>query len=456
MEILSAIFFALVALFILVTVHEFGHFWVARRCGVKVLRFSIGFGKPFARFTWQGTEFALAPIPLGGYVKMFGESAEEPIDARDHHLSFSHKSVWQRMAIVAAGPVANFLLAILFYWMVFMGGLVGYAPLIQQVEPESPAAIAGMPVGQLDSPLEIIRVDGAAVQSWRDVFDRFVRRIGESGEMELVVRPYGFASGHDTFLVPLDRWQGNTDSPDFLGSLGLAPYTPPLEPLVGELVVGGVAAQAGLEVGDRVLAADNENMDSWQRLRDYIAERPGVPVRLQIDRSGERLALELVPDGQMVDGREVGRIGIMAAAPLWPDEMKRPVSFNIPGAFTAGVEQMASTSRLILDSLRKLVTGQISTKSLGGPISIAKYANTSAEAGWQSFFMFVAALSVMLAVVNLLPIPVLDGGHLLFYAIEAVKGSPVSDWIQGLATRFGVAVLLGVMILALYNDFTRL
>lgn len=457
MEIFTSILFALIALFILVTVHEFGHYWVARRCGVQVLRFSIGFGKPFLRFNWQGTEFALAPIPLGGYVKMFGDSDQDPVDPSEEHLSFNHKPVGQRMAIVAAGPIANFVLAILFYWLVFIGGMVGYAPLIDYVLEDSPAAHAGMPsAARLSDPLEIIAVDGAPTASWRDVFNAFVQRVGESGTLSLTVQGYAGSSPAQTYQLQIERWQGDTDNPMFLSSIGLVAYSPDLEPLIGSVVAGGVADRAGVQAGDRVVAIDGVPVQLWEDFRASIAERAGQPLSIRLDRNGVEQLVNLIPESLDVEGESVGRIGVGAAQAEWPAELRRPVNYSIIGAFVAGAQQTLATGELILDSLRKLVTGQISTKSLGGPITIAKFANASAEAGWQSFFMFVAALSVMLGVVNLLPIPVLDGGHLVFYAVEAVKGSPVADWIQAIATRVGVAVLMFVMILALYNDFARL
>lgn len=456
MQIISAICFAILALFILVTIHEFGHYWVARKCGVRVHRFSIGFGKPFLRFNWNDTEFALAPIPLGGYVKMFGEGQEEEITPEQEQYSFSHKKVWQRMAIVSAGPIANFLLAILFYWAVFMGGMTGYLPLIGSVEEGSPAQQAGLLSGPQEPAYEILSVDGAAVDTWREAFDQFVRRIGETGNLEMVVRRYGSSAQGNELVIPIRSWQADTESPDFLGALGLQPFSPPLEAVFGEVIADGAADVAGFQAGDRVLAVDGVQIDSWQQWRNYVAERPGADMSVLVQRDAEELEINITPEQVLTEGQNIGRIGVIAAAAEWPAELKRDIEFSLIGAFAQGVSQTGATSVLILDSLKKLITGQISTKNLGGPISIAKYAGASADAGWQSFFMFVAGLSVMLGVVNLLPIPVLDGGHLLFYVIEAVKGSPLNQWVQGAAIRFGMAVLFSVMILALYNDFGRL
>lgn len=456
MYVFNAIVFAVVALFILVTVHEFGHYWVARRCGVRVLRFSIGFGKPFLRFNKGDTEFALAPIPLGGYVKMLGEGQEEPVEPTDEQFSFSHKSVWQRIAIVSAGPIANFILAVLFYWVVFLGGMTGYLPLIGEIEEGSPVNQAGLLSGIQEPAYEITAVDGVSVDTWRETFDQLVRRIGESGVLSIEVKPLGSSVQAKEISIPIQQWQGDTEAPEFLSSLGISPYSPPLEAIFGQIVESGAAERAGMLVGDQVVSVDGISIDSWQQWRDYVSERPGVEISVVLLRDSERVELIITPEPTLVDSETIGLIGVVAAQPEWPADLKRAINFSILGGFTEGLRQTGSTSVLILDSLKKLVTGQISTKNLGGPISIAKYAGASADAGWQSFFMFVAGLSVMLGVVNLLPIPVLDGGHLLFYIVELIKGSPVNEWVQGIAVRFGMAVLFSVMILALYNDFGRL
>lgn len=455
MQVINAICFAIIALFILVTVHEFGHYWVARKCGVRVHRFSIGFGKPFFKFNWDNTEFALAPIPLGGYVKMFGEGQEEEVQPDQEQYSFSHKSVWQRIAIVIAGPLANFILAALVYWMVFLGGMTGYLPLIQSIEEDSPAHQAGLEAGTIDPAYEILSIDGSAVDTWREAFDQMIRRIGESGALQFEVRRYGSNSSGQEILVPIEQWQGDTEAPDFLGSLGIQPYSPPLEAIFGEIQPDGAAERAGFQAGDEVVSVDGLSVD-WRAWRDYVSERPGMELQVLLRRDGQLLESQITPEPTEVDGETIGRIGVIAAPAEWPEDLKREISFSIVGALKQGLDQTGATSVLILDSLGKLITGQISTKNLGGPISIARYAGASADAGWQSFFMFLAGLSVMLGVVNLLPIPVLDGGHLVFYLIELTKGSPLNERVQGVAIQVGMTALFFVMILALYNDFGRL
>ncbi len=451
MDVVKIVFFALVALFILVTFHEFGHYWVARKCGVRVLRFSIGFGKPLLKWQRGDTEFVLAGIPLGGYVKMYGETSdEEAIPAIEQQYSFSHKSVWQRMAIVVAGPVANLLLAIAIYFLVFLGGTREVAPLIGSVEANSVAESAGVVAGT-----EIIEVDNQPVTSWAEVFDQLLNRIGETGHIELeTIQPDSGISR--SYNLPITAWQRDTDQPDFLGSLGLVPYTPELSAVIGQVVEDSPAQQAGLQVGDRILETAEIRIQGWEQWRDIVRASPGERLGMLVERDGEVVTLELVPGETEENGEVYGLAGVAPQPAEWPEELLRDRQYGVLGALQAGVDKTWSSSLFILDSLKKLITGQVSTKSLGGPVSIAKFAGASAEAGWQSFLSFLGIMSVMLGIMNLLPIPVLDGGHLLFYIIEAIKGSPLSEAIQGAAMRVGVSLVFGIMLLALYNDFMRL
>lgn len=451
-EIIRILAFALVALFVLVTVHEFGHYWVARRCGVRVLRFSIGFGKPLLKYQKGDTEFAFAGIPLGGYVKMYGETnqEEEPIPEDQQQFSFSHKSVWQRMAIVVAGPLANMILAVFLYTLVYWGGLTGVAPVVGEIRDGTPAAEAGLQQGS-----EVVAVDSQAVSSWTMVFDRLIRRIGETGSIELsVLEPDSDQMNH--YSLPIVRWESDAAAPDILLSLGIEPLRPEILAVVGEVVPDSPAAQAGFATGDIVVETDGIVMNDWESWRQYIRQHPEQSVSVRVDRDGTRLDLVLVPEAVDEEGVQIGRAGIAPQVPEWPEDMIRDVHYGAIGSIQQAGIKTWETAGLILGSLKKLVTGMVSTKSIGGPISIAKYAGASADAGWQSFLMFMAALSVMLGVVNLLPIPLLDGGHLLFYVVEAIKGSPLNEAIQGAAMRFGMVFLFGVMLLALYNDFARL
>ena len=450
MEVLQLIISALIALFVLVTFHEFGHYWVARRCGVRVLRFSIGFGTPLLKWRRGETEFAFSAIPLGGYVKMLGETREEddePIPEADRHLSFAHKSVWQRIAIVLAGPVANLILAFVLYWMFFLGGVSGSAPVLGEVEPGSIADQAG-----LQSGMEIVSVDGEAVDTWRDTFNQLLKRMGETGEIRLELQDFESASGSYLAELSIEKWQGDTGEPDILGSLGITPYTPADQPVVGEVINESAAMRAGLVANDRVLEISGASIESWTQMVGVIRGAAGRHLSLLIERNGERLMLELVPDSRESNDETIGYAGIS----LWPADAARRQSFSPMEAAGVAFERTRDMCGFVFDTLGKLVTGQLSTKSLGGPVTIAQVAGASAEAGWQSFIEFLAVMSVMLGVMNLLPIPVLDGGHLVFYAIEALKGSPLSNAIQNVAMRAGMTIVFGIMLLALYNDFARL
>lgn len=451
-EILRIVAFALVALFVLVTVHEFGHYWVARRCGVRVLRFSIGFGKPLLKYRKGDTEFVFAGIPLGGYVKMYGETGqeEESIPDDQQKYSFSHKSVWQRMAIVVAGPLANMILAVFLYSLVYWGGLSGVAPLVGEVRENTPAAEAGLRTGS-----EIIAVDDHAVSSWTMVFDRLIRRIGETGSIEISVLEPDSDRVAD-YSLPIVRWESDAAAPDILSSLGIDPLRPEIQAIVGEVVPDSPAASAGFVAGDEVITVDGMVMPNWETWRQYIRQHPQQPISIRVEREGNEVSLVLVPEAVDEEGAQIGRAGIAPQVPEWPASMVRDVHYGLLGSVQQAGIKTWETGGLILVSLKKLITGMVSTKSIGGPISIARYAGASADAGWQSFLMFMAALSVMLGVVNLLPIPILDGGHLVFYVIEAIKGSPLNDALQGAAMRFGMVFLFGVMLLALYNDFARL
>lgn len=454
MEIIQIIFFALVALFILVTFHEYGHYWVARKCGVRVLRFSIGFGKPLLKWQRGDTEFVLAGIPLGGYVKMYGEGTDEnEVQPEDEHLSFSHKTVWQRMAIVVAGPVANLLLAVVIYFLVFLGGTSGIAPIVGDIEAGSVADSAGMQIQT-----EIIEVDGVLVTSWEDVFEQLMKRMGETGEIDVLVRdfPQSAAAFEYEYSLPITDWLGDTDQPDFLGSLGIGAYTPEIEAVIGQIVADSPAQAAGLMAGDRIVETMEQPISGWEQWRDLIRSSPEKSLSMLVERGDEFVSLQIRPAPIDEEGITVGQAGVAPQPPEWPEEFIREKDYGFLGAWVAAVEKTGSGSLFILDSLKKLIIGQVSTKSLGGPVSIARIAGASADAGWQSFLSFLAIMSVMLGIMNLLPIPVLDGGHLLFYIVEAAKGSPLSEAVQGAAMRIGMSIIFGIMLLALYNDFMRL
>ena len=450
MDLLNTILITLLTLAVLVAVHEYGHFWVARRCGVKVLRFSIGFGKPLWRRTdSQGTEYVVAAIPLGGYVKMLDEREAE-VDEAELDRAFNRKPVLQRIAVVAAGPLANFLLAIVAFWGLFLAGESGYAPVIGEVEPGSIAEIAGLEPGQ-----EIVAVDGEETPTWQALSFRLLDRIGDSGSIGFAVKYPDSDVVYESEAV-VDRWLSGQEAPDLYGGLGIRLYTPDVVPLVGELVAGGPAERAGIETGDRVLSADGVDMPLWVDWVNYVRARPGETIAVVLERDGSTVQLDLVPERVEEEGEAFGRVGMGVTLPAMPDSMVRQFQRGPIEALGASLARTGDLVVFTLNSIKKMIQGLISPKNLSGPITIAKVASASAESGLESYISFLALLSISLGVLNLLPIPVLDGGHLLYYTVELLAGRPVPEKIQALGYQLGLFLVLGIMMLALYNDFARL
>ncbi|RIA22597.1 site-2 protease [Ectopseudomonas oleovorans] len=440
----------LIALGVLVTFHEYGHFWVARRCGVKVLRFSVGFGTPLVRWhDRHGTEFVIAAIPLGGYVKMLDER-EGNVPPELVEQSFNRKSVRQRIAIVAAGPLANFLLALLFFWFVAMLGSQQVRPVIGAVQPDSMAQAAGLQAGQ-----EIVAVNGEATSGWAAVNLQLIRRLGESGTLNLRVLEPG-STVETPKQVQLDNWLRGVDEPDPIGSLGIRPWRPALEPVLAELDPKGPAQAAGLQAGDRLLALDGESLADWQALVDRVRALPGEAITLRVERDGQARDVELTLASRGEGEARSGYLGAGVQGVEWPPEMLREVRYGPLEGIAEGARQTWAMSLLTLDSLKKMLFGELSVKNLSGPITIAKVAGASAESGVGDFLKFLAYLSISLGVLNLLPIPVLDGGHLLFYLVEWVRGRPLSERVQGWGMQIGISLVIGVMLLALVNDLSRL
>jgi len=468
MEAIESIAALIVTISILVTIHEYGHYWVARRCGVKVLRFSVGFGKPL--FTWHGkparviaapegqeiktrsnelvgTEFVVAAIPLGGYVKMLDE--REGFVADDElHLAFNRKPTRQRIAIVLAGPLANFLLAIVAYWILFTSGVTGIVPLLGEIDANSQAGIAGFARGQ-----EIIQVDGEDTLTWSEVNLQLFRRIGDTGRIDFKVKvPLG---DHRNLSIPIDTWLADAETPYPTTTLGLMLDSPVIPAVIGRLVEGGRALDAGLQVGDQILASDSARIENWDQWVDIIKTSANRELKLEVLRDGTRTYLNLVPESIVRDGAEIGYIGAAAQFTEIPEEMQRVVKYSI---FTAWMPALAKTwnmSLFTLDSIRKMILGAISTSNLSGPITIAKVASASAKSGLESYIGFIAILSISLGVLNLLPIPILDGGHLMYYLFELISGHPVPERIQVLGMQLGIFIIVSIMLLAFYNDLAR-
>ena len=440
----------LVALGVLVTFHEFGHFWVARRCGVKVLRFSVGFGMPLLRWhDRRGTEFVIAAIPLGGYVKMLDEREGE-VAAEELDQSFNRKSVRQRIAIVAAGPIANFLLALVFFWALAMLGSQQVRPVIGDVEAGSIAAKAGLSAGQ-----EIVAVDGEPTTGWAAVNLQLVRRLGESGALQVLVREQG-ATVDSPRQLELDKWLKGADEPDPIRSLGIRPWRPALPPVLAELDPKGPAQAAGLKTGDRLLALDGQSLNDWQQVVDWVRVHPDTKIVLHVERDGAQIDVPVTLASRGESKVPNGYLGAGVKAVDWPPQMLREVSYGPLEAIGEGARRTWTMSVLTLESLKKMLFGELSVKNLSGPITIAKVAGASAQSGVADFLNFLAYLSISLGVLNLLPIPVLDGGHLLFYLIEWARGRPLSDRVQSWGIQIGISLVIGVMLLALVNDLGRL
>lgn len=450
MSALYMIIGTLVALGVLVTFHEYGHFWVARRCGVKVLRFSVGFGRPLFRwYDRQGTEFVLAAIPLGGYVKMLDER-EGDVPSALLDQTFNRKTVKQRFAIVSAGPLANFLLALVFFWALAMLGTEQIRPVVGAVEVDSLADRAGLTAGQ-----EIIEINGKPTNGWSEVNLQLIRRLGETGSLEMLVQD-GEGGQPRRLQLELKDWLKGAEEPDPIGSLGIRPWRPVIDPIVAQLDPEGPAQAAGVRLGDRLVSLDDQPLSEWQQVIDRVRPLGGQSVSLQIEREGQviDLPVELAERGEGNERR--GYLGAGVSGGEWPAEMLRNVSFGPFEAVGEGLRRTWTMSILTLDSLKKMLFGELSVKNLSGPITIAKVAGASAQSGVGDFLNFLAYLSISLGVLNLLPIPVLDGGHLLFYLVEWVRGRPLSDRVQGWGVQIGISLVVGVMLLALVNDLGRL
>ena len=453
LSILQSIVAFIVALGILITFHEFGHFWVARRCGVKILRFSIGFGKPIYKrlFGPDKSEFVIAALPLGGYVKMLDEREGEVLpEERDR--AFNYKPIAQRIAIVIAGPMFNFIFAVFAYWLMFVVGITGLKPVIDTVQDGSLAMQAGIRTGD-----EIVKVDDQSTPTWTSVIDIFADRIIAGDQVKLLLK-----SGHGSERYGyLDLGRISVDdmaSGHLMDKLGIKPKYPALKVMVKQVLENGAAARAGFMADDQLLSADGVKISNASDWVKYVQQHPEQPISIEVLRAGQNKKIELVPQRVTNDaGDKVGRVGIVVYDDIiQPNNLQATQSYSIGKALLKGVAKTYEMAVMTLRILGKMVVGEASVKNLSGPISIAQYAGESAGLGLAMFLGFMAIVSVSLGVLNLLPIPILDGGHLLYFLIELVKGSPVSEAVQIVGQQVGVAVLIGLMGIAFYNDIIRL
>ncbi|PLV57280.1 sigma E protease regulator RseP [Erwinia sp. E602] len=438
----------IVALGILVTVHEFGHFWVARRCGVKVERFSVGFGKAlWRRRDKQGTEYVIALIPLGGYVKMLDERVESvPPELR--HQSFNNKTVLQRASIIAAGPIANFIFAILAYWLVFIIGVPGVRPVVAEIVSGSPAASA-----QITPGTELKAVDGIETPDWDAVRMALVAKIGDE-ETTFTVAPFGTTQTSEK-RVSLHNWHFEPDKQDPVTSLGILPRGPQIESVLAQVQSDSAASKAGLQAGDRIVKVGGKPLSQWLSFVTTVRDNPGKPIAIEVERQGSLVDITLIPEANPQNKAE-GFAGVVPRVIPLADEYRTVRQY---GPFAALGEASVKTwqlMKLTVSMLGKLIVGDVKLNNLSGPISIAQGAGMSAEYGLIYYLMFLALISVNLGIINLFPLPVLDGGHLLFLAIEKIKGGPVSERVQDFSYRIGSILLVLLMGLALFNDFSRL
>ncbi|HSN19015.1 MAG TPA: RIP metalloprotease RseP [Gammaproteobacteria bacterium] len=448
MQILISILAYVAAVGILVTIHEFGHFIVARRLGIKVLRFSIGFGKPL--YTWRRkgdeTEYVLAAIPLGGYVKMSDER-EGAVQEADLPRAFNRQSIPRRVAVVVAGPAFNLLLAVIAYWIIFMAGVTSLKPVVGYVSPDSIAAKAGMRSGD-----QILSVAGDATATWDDVQLDLFREVLRSPDISLTVQG---ADGRRQVQLAIVDPQKLTEPNQMLSGLGLSVV--PQTPVVAQVAAGDAAAKAGLKVGDRIVSMDGKPVQSWLEVVQILRASAGKALALVISRGGKTQELTLKVGSIAENGATVGHVGV--AGPLVPtgffDGLKVEQRYNPLAALGQGLARTAEMSWLTLVAGWNMLIGNVSLKNLSGPIDIAQYAGYAAEGGVTSFLEFLAFVSISLGVLNLLPIPVLDGGHLLYFVAEGVKGSPLSERTEALGQKVGIMLLLALMGFAVCNDLIR-
>lgn len=439
------------ALGLLILVHELGHYLVARWCGVKVLRFSVGFGKPLLvrRAGRDGTEWALAAFPLGGYVKMLDER-EGDVPAAELHRAFNRQTVWRRFAIVAAGPLANFLLAIVLYWGMFVVGTEELRPRVALTEAPGVAAAAGIREGDL-----VVAVDGEPVRSWQELRWVLLRHAIDNRRIVLHVKTLEEV---DAFR-PLDLSGIAIDDgrSDLIARIGLRPWRPHIPAVIGRVVEGGAAERAGIIPGDEVTAIDAQPITGWTQLVARVREAPGREIRVDVSRAGASQTFRLVPDSATENGMTVGRIGVGVAEPLAGGlSMFTEVRYGVVEGMTKAVRQTWETSVLSLQMIGRMLLGEISWKNLSGPVTIADYAGQTAQLGLSHYLKFVAMISISLGVLNLLPIPVLDGGHLLYYVVEIIKGGPIPERVMEIGQQIGLALLVMLMAFAFYNDINRL
>ncbi|ORU89667.1 MAG: zinc metalloprotease [Cycloclasticus sp. symbiont of Poecilosclerida sp. M] len=450
MTILISILSFIVALGVLVTVHEFGHFWVARRCGVKVLRFSVGFGKPLFSFHRKDdpTEYVIAGIPLGGYVKMLDER-EGNVAEDEKHLAFNLKPLLYRIAIVLAGPAFNLMFALFAFWVILVVGEQGLKPIVGGVEKASVASVAGFQSGD-----EILTVAGRPASIWRVASGLMMTEILNHGSAEVSVSTLG--GERKSLLLDL-KALGVLEPKEISKQIGLKPELPVIKPVIGEVVEDEAADQAGLRTGDLILTANKKDISTWAEWVEITRANPSKRIEVGVERTAGFLTVDLVPKEIVENGEKIGRIGVSALINKHDVEQYYTVySLGPIDSLVEAARLTYSNSWLTLVMIGRIIVGTASVENLSGPVTLAQYAGLTASIGFISFLKFLAFVSISLGVLNLLPIPMLDGGHLVFYFYEGLFGKAMPENAQAVFMRLGLFILLGVMLLAFFIDLSRL
>ena len=441
----------IIALGILVAVHEFGHFWVARRCGIKVEKFSIGFGKSiWSRVARDGTEYSLSVIPLGGYVKML-DSRVDDVAPELKPFAFDQKPLWKRAAVVGAGPAFNFFFAIFAYWLVFLIGVPAVKPVIGDITPQSIAAQAG-----LESGMQIKAVSGVETLDWESVNMGLIGHIGDE-QLTLTVSSSDRIGLEEIKTLDLHSWNFNPETESAMGALGFKPFVPEISHTLTNVSQGGAGEKAGLQVGDTLIQANGVKIEQWQQVVELIQSNPSRAIDLTVERDGQPVKVKLIPDTrELPQGKTIGFAGIAPKVAEWPESYRFELQYGVFESVGRAVEKTEQVIGLTISMLKKLVVGDVGLNNLSGPISIAKGAGATADYGLVYFLGFLALISVNLGIINLVPLPMLDGGHLLFFAIEAIIRRPVPEKVQEMGYRIGGAIIFSLMAVAIFNDFTRL
>lgn len=450
MSIIFTLISFIIAISILVAIHEYGHYIVAKKLGVKILRFSIGFGKPLflKRFGKDQTEFVIAALPLGGYVKML-DQRETDVAPDEEHREFTRQSVWTRFAIVAAGPAFNFLFAIFAYWMMFVVGVSGIKPVIGSVDADGLAKQAG-----LDSGYEIVSINNNKTPIWDVAVKNIIPALVDRSQAVFELKDK--QGNHIIRTFNFSETTGEIKIEDIFKQLGFKPWRPKIDPVVGFVIEHSPAENAGFRVDDKIISINKLVTSDWIDVVDIVSNKPSEILQIVVLRQGQYQTLQVIPEKIQRNGKEVGRLGLAhKSGASYPENMRVTHGYNLFESIPRAMTRTWDFSVLTLKMVGKIFTGEIGIKNLSGPVSIAQYAGYSASAGFARFLDFLAVVSISLGILNLLPIPILDGGHLTYYIIEIVRKKPVSEETQEFASRIGMVLLFSLMFIALYNDILR-